>query len=191
MTLNPVNPIEIQQRGDQRSSGRTGQAKAISNDTFGDVMGGVSAMNPFMTEFTRQSTGSVNAATVLNAAFTSFPAAAASFSGSAPSWGMAQGYAPTMPYWGGGGGGAAYGQGLPGLGASYPSEGMAGGGQAVPGTNLSQFQLMEIMNQNNLKLIELQAMMQSNMQVWNTKSNILSADHRAKMSMIEKFTARG
>lgn len=185
MTLNPVNPIEIQQRGEQRPSGRTGQAKAISNDTFGDVMGGVSAMNPFMTEFTRQSTGSVNAATVLNAAFTSFPAAAASFSGSAPSWGMAQGYAPTMPYWGAGS------QGLPGLGASYPSEGMVSGGQAVPGTNLSQFQLMEIMNQNNLKLIELQAMMQSNMQVWNTKSNILSADHRAKMSMIEKFTARG
>ena len=50
---------------------------------------------------------------------------------------------------------------------------------------------MEVMNQNNLQLIELQAIMQSNMQTWNTKSNILSADHRAKMSMIEKFTARG
>jgi hypothetical protein len=62
-----------------------------------------------------------------------------------------------------------------------------GSGGAVPGTS----EMINTMNTNNLKLLELQAVMQSNMQAWNTKSNILSADHRARMSMIEKFTARG
>lgn len=183
MTLNPVNPIEIQSRANQPSP-RSSNARGME---FGDFLGGVSALTPFATEFTRQSTGNVNAATVLNAAFTSFPGAAGSFAGgAAPSWGLAQGMGPGS--WGGGG---MYG--MPNLGPNYPSQQglVSGSGQAVPGTNLSQFQLMEIMNQNNLRLIELQALMQSNMQVWNTKSNILSADHRAKMSMIEKFTARG
>ena len=182
MTLNPVNPVEIQQNLQQQSAGNATGAKSME---FGDFLGGVSAMTPFSTELTRQSTGSVNAATVLNAAFTSFPAAASSFAGAAPSWASAQSYGG--PMYGGGGPG-----GIPGLAMHDPSTaGLSNGGQsAVPGTNLSQFQLMDIMNQNNLQLIELQAIMQSNMQVWNTKSNILSADHRAKMSMIEKFTAR-
>ena len=187
MTLNPVNPIEIQ-RNNQSSPQRNSAAKGMeSGDSFGDIMGGVSAMGPFGTELTRQSTGSVNAATVLNAAFTSFPSAAASFTGNAPSWGMASGAGPSM--YGGGYGGAAA-QGIPGVTSDPMSQGLATGGAAVPGTNLSEMQLMDVMNQNNLRLIELQAVMQSNMQVWNTKSNILSADHRAKMSMIEKFTAR-
>lgn len=182
MVLKGVNPIEIQPK-DYKVPSSSGSAKSME---FGDFLGGVSAMTPFATEFTRQSTGSVNAATVLNAAFTSFPGAASSFAGgAAPSWGMASSMGSAMPW------GAA--AGMPNLGANYPSEQglVSGGAQAVPGTNLSQFQLMEVMNQNNLRLIELQALMQSNMQVWNTKSNILSADHRAKMSMIEKFTARG
>ena len=51
--------------------------------------------------------------------------------------------------------------------------------------------MINTMNQNNLQLLELQATMQSNMQGWTTKSNVLSADHRARMAMIEKFTARG
>lgn len=182
MTLNPVNPIEIQRNQSKPSQRATG-AKGME---FGDFLGGVSALTPFATEFTRQSTGSVNAATVLNAAFTSFPGAAGAFAGgAAPSWALASHMGPAMPYGAPGG--------MPNLGGSYPSEQglVSGGAQAVPGTNMTQFQLMEVMNQNNLRLIELQALMQSNMQVWNTKSNILSADHRAKMSMIEKFTARG
>ena len=72
--------------------------------------------------------------------------------------------------------------------------GIPGGGSSavVPGTEgFSQWDLINTMNQNNLQLLELQATMQSNMQGWNTKSNILSADHRARMAMIEKFTARG
>ncbi|MDO8526551.1 MAG: hypothetical protein Q7T03_02565 [Deltaproteobacteria bacterium] len=186
-----INPVEIQRAQNQPSAGP--KAKGME---FGDFLGGVSAMTPFATEFTRQSTGNVNAATVLNAAFTSFPGAAGSFSGAggAPSWSAA-----SSPY----GPGSANG-GIPGLAmGSYSGSPMGGasamggnaagvsGGSVVPGTNMTQFQLMDVMNQNNLQLIELQAIMQSNMQVWNTKSNILSADHRAKLSMIEKFTARG
>lgn len=183
MGLDPINPQDIQRVQNQPQA--SSKPKAME---FGDIMGGVSAMTPFATEFTRQSTGNVNAATVLNAAFSSFPGAAASFAG-APSWSSAGGSA--MPY--GPAGYAGYQGGIPGLSMNYGSASQppVSGGQVVPGTSMNQAQLMEVMNQNNLQLIELQAIMQSNMQTWNTKSNILSADHRAKMSMIEKFTARG
>ena len=68
----------------------------------------------------------------------------------------------------------------------------SGNTPVVPGTeNFGHMDMINTMNQNNLQLLELQAVMQSNMQGWNTKSNILSADHRARMAMIEKFTARG
>ena len=70
--------------------------------------------------------------------------------------------------------------------------GTSGSGSVIPGTdNFTQMDMINTMNQNNMQLLELQAVMQSNMQSWNTKSNILSADHRARMAMIEKFTARG
>lgn len=191
MTYNIINPIEIRQQAMAAPAGAKSSVRGMGS-SFGDFMAGVSAMSPFASEFTYQATGNPNAATVLNAAFTSFPAAASAFSGQAPSWaaGYGGGMGSVSPYgmpWGSGPGG------IPNLGGHYPEQmgGLVSGGQAVPGTNLSQFQLMDIMNQNNLRLIELQAIMQSNMQTWNTKSNILSADHRAKMSMIEKFTARG
>lgn len=177
MTLNPINPQEIQKG--QNLPSRPSGAKGME---FGDFLAGVSAMTPFATEFTRQSTGNVNAATVLNAAFSSFPAAASAFSGQAPSWARASSVGPY---------GQMYPGGIPGLDNTQGQPMPVSGGSVVPGTNMDQAQLMEVMNQNNLHLIELQALMQSNMQVWNTKSNILSADHRAKMSMIEKFTARG
>jgi len=190
MTLQPINPIEIQRN--QGALGSAGKAKAME---FGDFLGGVSALTPFATEFTAQATGNMNAATVLNAAFASFPAAAGSFSGAggAPSWSSA-GFSPygLPPGLGGLSNNYAGGGGALAMGSSYPYTAGGAGSPAVPGTGgaMSQQQLMETMNQNNLQLIELQAMMQSNMQVWNTKSNILSADHRAKMSMVEKFTAR-
>jgi hypothetical protein len=44
------------------------------------------------------------------------------------------------------------------------------------------------MNVNNLKLLELQAVKRTICRL-ETKSNIQSADHRARMAMIEKFTA--
>lgn len=66
-----------------------------------------------------------------------------------------------------------------------------GGDSVIPGTEgFSQADLINSMNQNNLKLLELQALMQSNMQAWNTKSNILNADHRVKTTMIEKLSPR-
>lgn len=79
--------------------------------------------------------------------------------------------------------------------ASLTGSGLTGTGTSssvIPGTEgFSQMDMINTMNSNNLQLLELQALMQSNMQSWNTKSNILSADHRARMAMIEKFTARG
>jgi hypothetical protein len=100
--------------------------------------------------------------------------------------------------------GAGYGSSVPSLAGGYnpgfkaASTGTSLGGLSdgssavVPGTDgFSQMDMINTMNSNNLGLLELQAVMQSNMQAWNTKSNILSADHRARMAMIEKFTARG
>ena len=194
MTLKLPNPIEIQKRTQAQVQNQSKGAIKAQGMEFGDFLAGVSAMTPFATEFTRQSTGDVNATNVINAAFASFPAASSAFVGGAsPSWSQA-GFSPygmpaaaSMT--------PAFGQStaLPGLAGHSPqTHGLANPGTEIaPGTGMTQFQLMEVMNQNNLKLIELQAIMQSNMQTWNTKSNILSADHRAKMSMIEKFTARG
>jgi hypothetical protein len=65
------------------------------------------------------------------------------------------------------------------------------GDSVIAGTEgYSQADLINSMNQNNLELLELQALMQSNMQAWNTKSNILNADHRVKTTMIEKLSPR-
>jgi hypothetical protein len=148
---------------------------------FGDVMQGVSAMGPATAELLGQWTGGSNmAGAVLNAAFSGIEVAGGASSG---------GY----------GGYGAYSS-VPGL-MGAPRHGSQPGftnakyaGQVTTGVDdPSQYQaeLMQTMNSNNLKLLELQALMQSNMQSWTTKSNILSADHRARMSMIEKFTARG
>lgn len=61
----------------------------------------------------------------------------------------------------------------------------------IAGTEgFTQWDMINTMNQNNLQLLELQALMQSNMQAWNTKSNILNADHRVKTTMIEKLSPR-
>lgn len=101
-----------------------------------------------------------------------------------------------------GAGGVSYSGSTPYMAAGY-SGGFGGGYKAgtlgglndpaLPGVEgaPSQMELIQTMNQNNLGLLELQAVMQNNMQGWNTKSNILSADHRARMAMIEKFSARG
>ena len=130
MGLDPINPQDIQRVQNQPQA--SVKPKAME---FGDVMGGVSAMTPFATEFTRQSTGNVNAATVLNAAFSSFPNAAAAFAGGAPSWSSA-GYS-AAPYGPGGYGGTG---GIPGLDMKFSSavQPPVSGGQVVPGTSMSQ-----------------------------------------------------
>lgn len=153
--------------------------KASVGKDFAPFLGAADAMAPFAGQTTYFASGSPGAATVLQSAFTGVPAAAAAFSGAQYAGG-----------WGGSGGFGAYAEypGMFGVG-KYSGVGTTTGG--LPGdSTVDQATLMNTMNQNNLKLLELQAVMQSNMQAWNTKSNILSADHRARMSMIEKFTAR-
>lgn len=104
------------------------------------------------------------------------------------------------------GGISATGQTMGGMGGMgsmgmYASTGLSGvdttgllggsGSSVIAGTEgYTQSDLINTMNQNNLQLLELQAMMQSNMQAWNTKSNILNADHRVKTTMIEKLSPR-
>lgn len=193
MTLKLPNPIEIQKQTQAQMQNQPKGAIKAQGMEFGDFLAGVSAMTPFATEFTRQSTGDVNATNVINAAFASFPASASAFAGGAgPGFSQASlspyGLPASAQFASGG-----YSTGMPGFAGHDPQTHGLGSPNAevAPGTGMTQFQLMETMNQNNLKLIELQAIMQSNMQTWNTKSNILSADHRAKMSMVEKFSARG
>lgn len=179
-----VDPTEIKQ---VQSKG-----KAAGAGNFDAFLGAVDAMAPLNTELMYQATGSSNAAAVLHGAFTGV-------SGAAGAYGVGSG-ASSASY----GGFGALGEypGMMGVGSSGTYTGMAVSGgsyKAASGglassdatTGLPTGELIGSMNTNNLKLLELQAVMQSNMQSWNTKSNILSADHRARMAMIEKFSARG
>ncbi|MBI2974643.1 MAG: hypothetical protein HYY43_03545 [Deltaproteobacteria bacterium] len=180
--------IEPNKIGGKAQSGPVGS-------NFDSFLGAVDAMAPMNTEVMYQATGSTSAAAVLHGAFTGVTGAAGSY-----------GYGP------GGGAGAGYGgfgalaeyPGIMGVGSSGTVGGYAGGykgidttiggasstGQ-VAGTGMNTPEVLNTMNINALKLLELQAVVQSNTQAWNTKSNILSADHRARMAMIEKFAARG
>jgi len=157
--------------------GRQAKASRVGQKNFGVALAGADAMLGVASA--AGGTGNPRAAAVLSAAFGGIGAA-----GSA----MSQYNAPSFA--GGMGNMASMGGGLPGM------EGVAGlsggtGGSVIPGTeNFSQADMLNSMNQNNLQLLELQAMMQSNMQAWNTKSNILNADHRVKTTMIEKLSPR-
>ncbi len=175
MTVNAININEI--RENAKATGvRTGK-------DFNAFLGAADAMgNTALTA--GQMYGSPNATTVLGAAFSGISQLS---SMSAPSFaGGAEFGAVSSP--------GSYGA-LKYSSASLSGSGLTGAGgssSVIPGTDgFSQADMINTMNSNNLQLLELQAMMQSNMQAWNTKSNILSADHRARMSMIEKFTARG
>lgn len=172
--INGIDPKAIEQ---QVSAG--GKASVAPKAAFGDVM---LAMGPATSELVNQwSGGSEKAGAVLNAAFSGVDVG------------------NQMSYMSGSSGGYGAYASSPGLMGSpkYTTQpGFAaantGGMMANPDDPAAyQKEIMQTMNTNNLKLLELQANMQSNMQSWTTKSNILSADHRARMSLIEKFTARG
>lgn len=136
---------------------------------FNVMLDAVSAMGPAASMAVGQSS---NASAVLAAAFSGITSGAQSFG--APSYAA----------------GGAVGFGAQTAGGSLGS--LDPNAPVVPGTEgFSQMDMITTMNDNNLELLNLQATMQSNMQGWTTKSNILSADHRARMAMIEKFTARG
>lgn len=188
-----IEPQEIS----NKVAGKAAMNPAESN--FSSFLGAVDAMAPTGAELMYQGTGSSNAAAVLHGAFSGMSSAAGVYGygsgggGSALASGGVGAYGDFPGVMGVGGastvGGYAAGGGYaPGAfkAAGPLDQSMAAGGGA-PGTQ----DMINSMNTNNLKLLELQAVMQSNMQAWNTKSNILSADHRARMSMIEKFTARG
>ncbi|MBN1282897.1 MAG: hypothetical protein JXA24_03905 [Proteobacteria bacterium] len=150
--------------------------KAMGAD-FGGMLDAASAMSPVATT-AGQLYGNNSSAAVLAAAFSGISAGASTMGSGASltSYGT--------PSYAGGFAAQTTGSTFGGLSDGTTS--------VIPGTEgFTQMDMINTMNQNNLQLLELQATMQSNMQGWNTKSNILSADHRARMAMIEKFTARG
>jgi len=192
-----INPKAIKAQMVQGKKGMVGPPSTTGGG-FGTAMnsafGATSAAGPAMYEFMWQGGASDTALTVLNAAFSGMNAL------QQPGGGMAM----TGMGMGGMGGMGSAGTvpGMMGTGRYSTTGGFMDGAKGQFGvqdpnaTNIDdpasyQYELMQTMNSNNLKLLELQALMQSNMQSWTTKSNILSADHRARMAMIEKFSARG
>lgn len=174
-----VNPDQIKAQGlNNKSKGTKTKAYAVSD--FDATMGAISAMAPMATATNQVYGGSPNSGAVLAAAFGGINELGAQRGGFGGYAGASYGGAPYMAA----GFGAQYAGGS--IGTLDPNA------PVVPGTEgFTHMDMINTMNQNNLQLLELQAVMQSNMQGWNTKSNILSADHRARMAMIEKFTARG
>jgi len=179
-----INPNEIKKS--------VGKAQGPADSGFNSIMGAMDAMTPLATELTYQGTGSTNAVNVLNGAFTGVGGAAGAYGfGTAAMGGGYGGYGALGEYPGmmGVGSAGTYGGYAGGYKAASVTTGGPGDLPGTPGFNTKA--AVETMNLQNLKLLELQAVMQSNMQAWNTKANILSADHRARMAMIEKFAARG
>jgi hypothetical protein len=181
MAIQTINPMAIK----KGAQGQKIKSYGTSSN-FDAMMDAVSAMTPTATTAGAMY-GSSNSAAVLAAAFSGVNQAGAQMSGYGGSPAAMMGGGGTPYLAGGFNGGAKYSTSQGSIGAlSDPNA------PVVPGTEgFGQMDMINSMNQNNLHLLELQATMQSNMQGWNTKSNILSADHRARMAMIEKFTARG
>jgi hypothetical protein len=170
MSIETINPL-LNKRG--------AKAKASKVKSFGD---GQSDFSGTMLDAAGAMTGTAATATGLYGDVNSSTVLAAAFSGVNSYNAQAGGSAPYFAS--GGMGGLSSGVG----GSLLPA---GSGGSVIPGTeNYTQMDMINTMNQNNLQLLELQAVLQSNMQSWNTKSNILSADHRARMAIVEKFTAR-
>jgi len=157
---------------------KVAKASRVGQKDFGVALAGADAMLG-VAQATGQAS-STTAGAVLSAAFGGIGAAGSAMSQyNAPSFAGGMTNMSTL---------ASYGSsdvsGV--LGASGGS-----GSSVIAGTEgYTQADLINSMNQNNLQLLELQAMMQSNMQAWNTKSNILNADHRVKTTMIEKLSPR-
>lgn len=152
---------------------------------FGDVLSGVSAMGPATAELTSQWTGNNQLAeAVLNMAFSGTEVARGAFQQTAASY-------PSYSYPGMMGSPKYAGESPLFANPNDVSGSLSPDSSVVPGTNMSTEQLMSVMNQNSMRLMYLQAAIQQHGQMYSTLSNISAADHRARMSMIEKFTARG
>lgn len=169
---NRVDPKEIQTR-----IGRIGKAQTVAPG-FGDTLAqSAQALAPFAGEAAAQSTGNVNAASVLHAAFTAMPQAYGASSGGYYAGGMYSGMDELGIM-----GSARYNSVNP---AAY------GGSGDPSGLGTTQAALIDKMNSNNLQLLGLQSTLQNNMQSWTTKSNVLKSSYEAKMNMIQKFSVRG
>ena len=165
MTIETINPQAIQESAKKKGFKGMSMGPDSGFNAFLDAAG---AMGPAAMTAQQMYSGKPNGAAVLGAAFS----------------GIAEGSAQM----GSMGGTPSYAGGMRAMGSGgLPNPNAPVGGA----NNFSQMDMINTMNSNNLGLLELQAVMQNNMQAWNTKSNILSADHRARMAMIEKFTARG
>lgn len=178
MTIESVNPLAVKQEMAKAS-------KTKSSGEFGSVLmdaitGAEAASSTAVGMY-----GGVNSQAVLTAAFSGVNAYNSQAGGSTPYMSSSMGGGTHLAstdmsalMGGPGAGGDAYGDA-----ANTP---------VVAGTSgYSQADLINQMNQNSLTLLTLQAKLQVGMQDANTKSNILSADHKAKMAVIEKFAARG
>lgn len=160
---------------------KSAKASRVGQKNFGVALAGADAMLG-VAQATGQAS-STTAGAVLSAAFGGVGAAGSAMSQyNAPSFaggmtGMSTGMSSLASY------GSSDVSGL--LGTSGSSSSVIAGTEGY-----TQADLINSMNQNNLQLLELQALMQSNMQAWNTKSNILNADHRVKTTMIEKLSPR-
>lgn len=171
MVLNPINTATIQR------DMRLGGAKATGvgfGKTLEDVGLYGSALGPSIMGVAQASGSGVTANAVLGAAFSGISQIGGY---QAPS--LASGQMGAMSY-----------------SAQYlPTGTTAMGGGSSPvfagtGEQFTQWDMINTMNQNNLQLLELQATLQSNMQAWNAKSNILNTDYNCRKAMIEKFTLR-
>ncbi|MBU4485229.1 hypothetical protein KKA47_07415 [bacterium] len=188
--VNKPNQIDSQQIKGSSPKG----VQSLSGNKFNAYLGPAFAETAALSVY--QGTGNNNAAAVLHSAFTAFPQASGAFGGGAGypgAYGTSPGmmgvgsYNSVNSMMGVGGYGTAGGAKYTSTMGSDPYNSQGG----VAGTGVGTMELVGSLNESNLQLLELQAVMQSNMQQWTTRSNILSADHRARMSMIEKFTARG
>lgn len=141
-----------------------------TNSTKFNVGDTVSPFGPAAAELTYQMGGGTTAAAVMHGAFTGLSA------GSSPYYGGMPGLMGSGKYVGG----------YEGYGNKYIGDTSGG----VAGSGMSQTEIFNAMNEKSQELLVLQAGLQQNMQAWNAKSNIISADHRARMAMIEKFTGR-
>lgn len=178
--LDAVNPLSIQ----EAQKGSTGKSARVGKDAdFGAFLGAAEAFAPTATT-AGQMYGDPNSSAVLGAAFSGVTSLRQQTGG------VGAGYAVPSYSTGGFGGDAN----LVTMGGGYNKGSYLADPNAplVPGAEgYTNADLMSNLQQSSMHLLETQALLQNHMQESNIKSNILSAKHRADMSMIEKFTARG
>lgn len=176
MSAEVVNPLAVQEGGKSAASKSLKVGKSADFEAF---LGAAEAFGPTAAT-AGQMYGDPNSSAVLGAAFSGVTTLRQQS-------GTNTGYVP------------AFSNGMYGsdpmftaMGGAAKYNNVGGNNNVVAGVDgFTQNDMMNSLQQNSMQLLEMQAALQTHMQEANIKSNILSADHRARMSMIEKFTARG